>query len=45
LRKPPVTQLMGELPKKRLEATFPFTNIRIDVFGPYYVKDRRTELK
>ena len=45
LRKQPETQLMGELPKERLEPTPPFTNIAMDVFGPYYVKDRRTELK
>ncbi|XP_067943166.1 uncharacterized protein [Watersipora subatra] len=45
LRKQPETQLMGELPKERLEPTPQFTNIAIDVFGPYYVKERRTELK
>ncbi|XP_067930805.1 uncharacterized protein [Watersipora subatra] len=45
LRKAPETQLMGELPKEKMEATPPFTNIGIDTFGPYYVKDKRTELK
>ncbi|XP_067932830.1 uncharacterized protein [Watersipora subatra] len=45
LRKAPETQLMGELLKERMEATPPFTNIGIDTFGPYYVKDKRTELK
>lgn len=45
LRRPTETQLMGQLPKERLEQTPPFTNIGIDAFGPFYVKDRRTELK
>ncbi|XP_067950396.1 uncharacterized protein [Watersipora subatra] len=36
---------MGELPKERLEPIPPFTSIAMDVFGPYYIKDRRTELK
>ncbi|XP_067932907.1 uncharacterized protein [Watersipora subatra] len=45
LRKAPETQLMGELPKERMEATPTFTNIGIDTFGPYYVKDKRTALK
>ena len=39
------TQLMGQLPKERLEPTPPFTNIGVDAFGPFHVKDRRTELK
>ncbi|XP_067943414.1 uncharacterized protein [Watersipora subatra] len=45
LRKALETQFMGKLPKERMEGTPPFTNIGIDTFGPYYVKDKRTELK
>lgn len=36
---------MGDLPIERLERTAPFTHVGMDVFGPFYVKDRRTEAK
>lgn len=36
---------MGGLPKERLENTPPFTDVGVDVFIPYSVKDRHTELK
>ncbi|XP_067937085.1 uncharacterized protein [Watersipora subatra] len=46
LRAKPSGQQMGELPKERLERTAPFTHIiGMDVFGPFHVKDRRTEAK
>jgi len=45
LRRETELQQMGELPKERLEQTPAFTHVGIDVFEPYYVKDRRTELK
>ncbi|XP_067927903.1 uncharacterized protein [Watersipora subatra] len=45
LRKAPATQLMGQLPEERLARTPPFTHVGVDVFGPFYVKERRTELK
>lgn len=38
-------QKMGELPAPRLENTAPFSNVGIDCFGPFLVKERRTELK
>ncbi|KAF6027175.1 hypothetical protein EB796_014518 [Bugula neritina] len=45
LRNKPAAQQMGNLPEERLERTAPFTHIGIDAFGPFYVKDRRTENK
>ncbi|XP_067931112.1 uncharacterized protein [Watersipora subatra] len=39
LRKGAESQLMGQLPKERLENTPPFTHVGIDVFGHYVVKD------
>ena len=45
LRAKPNNQQMGELPEERLERTAPFTHIGMDVFGPFHVKDRRTEAK
>ena len=45
LRRKPEDQLMGNLPHERLEQTPPFTHIGMDAFGPFYVKDKRTEQK
>ncbi|XP_067943262.1 uncharacterized protein [Watersipora subatra] len=45
LRKTPMKQQMGNLPKERLELTAPFTHVGMDVFGPFHVKDYRTERK
>ncbi|XP_067948768.1 uncharacterized protein [Watersipora subatra] len=45
LRKPAGEQKMSPLPEERLEKTPPFTNVGIDVFGPFYTKDKRTENK
>lgn len=36
---------MGNLPGEHLERTPVFTHIAMDVFGPFFVKDRHTELK
>ena len=45
LRNKPETQLMGQLPEERLTRTPAFTHVGADIFGPFHVKDRRTELK
>lgn len=45
LRRPPEKQQMGNLPPERLEETPPFTHVGMDVFGPFTIKDRRTEYK
>ena len=45
MRGKPMQQLMGELPQHRVEPSPPFTHVGIDCFGPYTVKERRTELK
>ncbi|XP_077986158.1 uncharacterized protein LOC144440647 [Glandiceps talaboti] len=42
LRARPLTQLMAVLPTDRLENTPPFTNVGIDVFGPWSVVTRKT---
>jgi Pao retrotransposon peptidase/Family of unknown function (DUF5641)/Protein of unknown function (DUF1759) len=38
-------QVMGELPAERVEPSPPFTHVGLDCFGPYVVKDRRSEIK
>ena len=45
LRSPNMQQQMGDLPKERIEPSPPFTNIGVDCFGPYLVKDYRVERK
>ena len=45
LRRPTESQMMGNLPKERLEQSPPFTHVGMDVFGPYLVKDRRSIVK
>lgn len=40
-----MVQLMGELPQDRVQPSPPFTHVGIDCFGPFTVKDRRTEVK
>ena len=45
LRGLPMKQQMGNLPKERLELTAPFSHVGMDVFGPFHVKDHRTERK
>lgn len=38
-------QKMGDLPRERLDPTPLFTNVGVDIFGPFIVKERRSELK
>ena len=38
-------QKMADLPTERLEPTPPFTNCGVDMFGPFYVKEGRSERK
>ena len=46
LRGKPCTQLMGQLPGERVESgKAPFTYCAIDIFGPYWVKYGRGEVK
>ena len=45
LRGPTVAQKMADLPPDRLEPAPPFTNSGVDFFGPFYVKDGRSERK
>ena len=42
LRGTPQTQKMAELPADRLSTEPPFTNVGLDVFGPWTVSSRRT---
>ncbi|XP_077983962.1 uncharacterized protein LOC144438690 [Glandiceps talaboti] len=39
------TQRMGDLPKDRMEEAPPFTYSGVDLFGPFLIKERRSELK
>ena len=45
LRRKTETQKMSDLPSDRLDAEPPFTFCAVDVFGPWYVKEGRKELK
>jgi len=46
LRRKPLEQLMGQIPKLRVAAGFPaFSNTAIDMFGPFQVKIGRETLK
>ena len=45
MRAKPTEQQMGNLPKERTEQSPPFTCVGIDTFGPFTVRDRRTDLK
>lgn len=38
-------QKMSDLPEERLEPSAPFTFCGVDCFGPFYVRERRSELK
>lgn len=40
-----VIQRMGLLPRERLDATAPFTNVGMDCFGHFTVKERRSNVK
>ena len=41
----PLNQKMADLPTDRLEESPPFTYSAVDYFGPFYIKERRQELK
>ena len=45
LRAAPQQQKMADLPSDRLEQVAPFTFSAVDYFGPFYIKEERTELK
>ncbi|XP_068238415.1 uncharacterized protein [Palaemon carinicauda] len=45
LKEPALSQNMADLPADRLEPSPPFSNVGIDLFGPYYIKEGRKELK
>ncbi|XP_066955788.1 uncharacterized protein [Macrobrachium rosenbergii] len=45
LKEPALSQKMADLPADRLEPSPPFSNVGIDFFGPYYIKEGRKELK
>ncbi|XP_068210502.1 uncharacterized protein [Palaemon carinicauda] len=45
LKEPALSQKMADLPADRLETSPPFSNVGIDLFGPYYIKEGRKELK
>ena len=45
LRGPVLQQKMGNLPMDRLEPTEPFTYSAVDVFGPFFVKQGRSDVK
>ena len=46
LRKKPLEQLMGQIPKLRVAAGFPaFSNTALDMFGPFQVRIGRKTLK
>ena len=43
---PPMTQVMADLPSRRLDIDeTPFTHTGVDVFGPFYVKYKRSQIK
>lgn len=42
LRREPQTQKMADLPADRVSTDLPFTNVGLDVFGPWSVAARRT---
>ena len=45
LRGLPVQQKMSDLPKSRTDEESPFTYCGVDLFGPFTIKERRSELK
>ena len=45
LRKPLQQQKMAELPEDRLEPAAPFSYCAVDYFGPFMIKERRSEVK
>ena len=45
LRGTPSTQKMADIPQERAEESGPFTFSGVDCFGPFYIKERRSEVK
>jgi hypothetical protein len=45
IRRPPESQRMAVLPRECMECTPPFTNVGMDVFGPFMIKKGRSEIK
>ncbi|XP_068227993.1 uncharacterized protein [Palaemon carinicauda] len=43
LKEPALSQKMANLTADRLEPSPPFSNVGIDLFGPYYIKEGRKE--
>ena len=43
--KPPMTQFMSDLPSDRVMSSPPFSYSGVDLFGPWYIKEGRKELK
>ena len=41
----PMTQKMSDLPRERIEAVEPFTFTGVDYFGPFYIREKRSEVK
>ena len=44
-RKVPQDQKMSDLPIDRMESVPAFTHVGVDLFGPFYIKDKRKEVK
>ena len=40
-----LTQLMSDLPPDRMAVAAPFTFVGVDLFGPFLIKERRSEVK
>ena len=40
-----VSQKMADLPEDRIEPSAPFTYSAVDLFGPFYIKQGRSEKK
>ena len=43
-RRPLEHQKMAQLPKARLEETPPFSYVGVDFFGPFYIRQKRSEI-
>ena len=43
--KPPMTQFMSDLTSDRVMSSPPFSYSGVDLFGPWYIKEGRKELK
>ncbi|XP_006823075.1 uncharacterized protein LOC102803130 [Saccoglossus kowalevskii] len=44
-RRAPQTQKMGDLPCDHIKEALPFTYSGVDLFGPFLIKERRSQLK